>query len=348
MITCENHLLHVDNGSLSFDVLLDNGADIADIMLNGVKMSWDRSKKYLVNPDNVDLKKDGWDKGFYAAVASLGPEVFGTPDETCTAHGTASYSKADLSTLRTAVGEQAISIEVTVLIKGYDREPKYKKRVYITLENETNLIIRREVYENLTEERLPLDDGYHVQFSGEFAKAGGRYVLPVPDDQMLLRDSAPIEADKKAFPAYDQEYLPIRCYQYVPQKVFGLESVGIFAKNSIVAANKDCQTAEMIVDNDRTHGAIVVRPLWAFPRTLLAKRNDDTAMYAIEPCKTRPNSLRQKAIDGELMYIEPKEEVESLIIFGFLSNHEEILRLEELIERSACYEKKLKEWSIQN
>ena len=64
-------------------------------------------------------------------------------------------------------------------------------------------------------------------------------------------------------------------------------------------------------------------------------------MYAIEPCKTRPNSLRQKAIDGELQYLSPKEERESLIAFGFFDDEASIKYYEKRIESAANYEKEL-------
>ena len=57
--------------------------------------------------------------------------------------------------------------------------------------------------------------------------------------------------------------------------------------------------------------------------------------------KTRPNSLKQKAIDGELRYLAPGGEAESWIAFGFLEEEASIGYFEKLIESAACYEEKL-------
>lgn len=334
-------VLSVNNGVIAFKLLLDNGGDIADIYLFETKMSWERDRKYLIHSDCVNLKEDGWDKGFYAAVASLGPEVFGTPDETCTDHGTGAYSKVNLETLDIETNDSALKIAFDVPIRGYESRCKYLKQVTIIVLTNSSTIVRKEVFENLTDQVLPLDDGYHVQFSGEFAKAGGRYVLPVAKDRMLLRDSAKKETDPKFFEAFDTLYPDIHCYQYIPEAVFGIET--IIKDVEFINTKKDQLIAEMIVNNDRSYGAAIIRPRSSFPRTLLAKRNDGTAMYAIEPSKTRPNSLRQKAIDGELFYINPKEKIESEIAFTFFNNSNQVKALEELIERSAQYEERNKE-----
>ena len=91
-------LLHeeeVDNGLLSFTVIPERGMDVGEICFKGKRISWDKGREYLIHPENVDLRKEGWDKGFYCAISSVGPEVFGTPDEVRTPHGTGAYSVCD-------------------------------------------------------------------------------------------------------------------------------------------------------------------------------------------------------------------------------------------------------------
>ncbi|MBQ9862699.1 MAG: DUF4432 family protein, partial [Lachnospiraceae bacterium] len=75
------NILTISNGILTFTVIMERSMDIGEIFYKGKKVSWNRSKDRLLHPDSVNLKEEGaWEKGFYQAVASLGPEVFGTPD----------------------------------------------------------------------------------------------------------------------------------------------------------------------------------------------------------------------------------------------------------------------------
>lgn len=330
------HLVVVSNGLLSFSVIPERGMDIGEIYLDNEKISWDRSEAYLLHPDNVTLQEyGGWEKGFYAAVAALGPENFGTPDEIRTVHGTGSYSKAELESIRISWDEEGIYIEGDVPIKGYSATLSYKKNIKVHLKYNSSVIVRTDTTWNMTEERQPLDDGYHIQLAGKFMSNGGNYVLPVLKEKMLLRDSAPTE--KNPFEIYDFNWklAPIRCYQYVPETVYGLEEVIELAGCSDLIKDSEKITAEMLVDSERTAAAFVIRPLKSFPRSLIAKRAITEPMYALEPCKTRPNSLYQKAIDGELTYLEPNDKEISWIIMGALKDKPSILLMENIIKAAS-------------
>ena len=338
------NILTISNGILTFTVIMERSMDIGEIFYKGKKVSWNRSKDRLLHPDSVDLKEEGaWEKGFYQAVASLGPEVFGTPDRVRTPHGTGAYSKVNPNTVNITEEEGNITVSGIVDIKGYSSVKEYDKEVYITLKKDSCFFERKETYRNLSKETLPIDDGYHIQLCGDFVKDGGMYVLPVPSDKMLLRDHAPSEISKKAIYSDKTEFLPIRCYQYVPEKVYGIEEIPAFKDCEFLYREPDRVTAEMIVDRNKEAAGFVIRPLSSFPRTLLAKRNDGESMYAIEPCKSRPNSIKQKEIDGELMYIEPGEGFESEILIGFSDDKETIEKLYEKIESAASYEKEIAE-----
>ncbi|CBK73184.1 hypothetical protein CIY_02210 [Butyrivibrio fibrisolvens 16/4] len=121
------HELWVDNGKLKFSLIVERGLEIGQVFLKGTCMSWDRSDSFKLHPENVELKKEGWDKGFYSAVAVIGPEVFGTPDEVVTVHGTGSYSISDINTLKVDLCGCIISIEVNVSIKGYSYKQIHQK-----------------------------------------------------------------------------------------------------------------------------------------------------------------------------------------------------------------------------
>ena len=338
------NILTVSNDILTFTIIMERSMDIGEIFYKGEKVSWNRSKERLLHPDSVDLKEPGaWEKGFYQAVASLGPEVFGTPDRVRTPHGTGAYSKANINTVNITKENDLIIVSGLVSIKGYRKPSDYDKEVYITLRENSCFFTRKETYRNLSTKTLPLDDGYHIQLNGAFMEDGGRYVLPVPNDRMLLRDHAPSEISKKAIYSGKTEFMPIRCYQYVPEKVYGIEEIPAFSDCEFLYREPDRITAEMIVNRSRDKAGFVIRPLSSFSRTLLAKRNDGEPMYAIEPCKTRPNSIKQKEIDGELMYLEPGEDFESEILIGFSDDKDTINRLFEKIESAASYEKEIAE-----
>jgi hypothetical protein len=312
------HVVTIDNGCMSFTVLPERGMDIGDIYINGEKVSWETPEGELLHPDSVDLQEQGaWDQGFVASVATIGPEVFGTPDEIRTVHGTGAYSMVDLCSFCVKESEEEIEVVGNVTILGYEKNPVYQKEIRIVTKRNSTFLTRYERTINLTEDRQHIDDGFHIQPAGAFVSEGGRYVLPVKTEHMLLRDSAPVEEDPTKIYDYSTSLDPIRCYQYVPEEVRGLEMLPLPSTQHV--------TAEMLVDDRWTMAAVLVRPLDVFPRTLIAKRAiGNKPMYAIEPCKTRPNSIKQKAIDGELMYLKPHEYMDSWITLGYLMEQEEI------------------------
>jgi hypothetical protein len=319
------HVVTIDNGCMSFTVIPERGMDIGDIYINGEKVSWETPEGELLHPDSVDLKELGaWDKGFMASVATIGPEVFGTPDEIRTVHGTGAYSTVDLCTFCVKESEEETEVIGTVTVRGYEKNPVYQKEIRIVTKRYSTFLTRYERTINLTDDKQHIDDGFHIQPAGAFVSKGGYYVLPVKAEHMLLRDSAPVEEDPKRIYDYSQPLNPIRCYQYVPEEVRGLEMLPVPDSHHV--------TAEMLVDDGRTMAAVLVRPLDVFPRTLIAKRAIGKPMYAIEPCKTRPNSIKQKAIDGELRYLKPHEYLDSWITLGYLTDQKEINEIASRIE----------------
>jgi len=329
------YVFHISNGILTFTVLPERGMDIGEIFLHEEKISWEKSKEAFLHPDGVNLwEEGGWDKGFYAAVASLGPEVFGTPDETRTPHGTGAYSMADIDTINIFWENNQICISGKVPIKGYGDTPIYEKYVTMRLAAGASTLIREETIKNLTGEVQPLDDGYHIQLAGKYMEKGGRYILPVSVDRMLLRDSAPVENNPKEIYDFTKELNPIRCYQYVPEEVKGLEQIVEVPEYSKELCESGKLTAELIVNNGEDTAAYVVRPLNMFPRSLIAKRAITEPMYSLEPCKTRPNSIKQKAIDGELVYLKPYGVRNSWIMFGVMKDKDAIMKMINAVENA--------------
>lgn len=332
------NILIISNGLLTFTVLLERGMDIGEILLCKEKITWNRSEEYLIHPDNVNLYENnngGWEKGFYAAVAAIGPEIFGTSDEVRTVHGTGSYSKTVLESISISWNKEQICVEGIVPMKGYSAESIYEKRIKILIKYNSSLIVRKDATRNLTGERQPLDDGYHIQLAGEFVSKGGTYVLPVKQDKMLLRDSAPIEKNPFEIYEFSSSLDPIRCYQYVPEPVSGLGKVKELAGYSDLIEESGEITAEMIVNAEKDKATFVIRPLESFPRSLIAKRSIIEPMYALEPCRTRPNSMRQKTIDGEVVYLEPYGQSDLWIILGVIRDTSSILLMESLIDTAS-------------
>lgn len=331
------NILFISNGLLAFTVLLERGMDIGEIFLGQEKVTWDRSKEYLLHPDNVDLYENnnsGWETGFYAAVAAIGPEIFGTPDEVRTVHGTGSYSKTALESVNILWDNEQICVEGIVPIKGYMDKPVYEKRIGIITRWGSSTLVRKDSTKNLTEKRQPLDDGYHIQLAGEFVSKGGAYIVPAAQDKMLLRDSAPIEKDPFEIYEFGLKLDPIRCYQYIPEPVSNLGEVRELTGYSGLLYESGKITAEMIVNAKKDRAAFVIRPLESFPRSLIAKRSIKEPMYALEPCRTRPNSLRQKTIDGEIVYLEPHGWADSWVIVGTVRDTSSIDLMKSLIYKA--------------
>ncbi|KGE17099.1 hypothetical protein PWYN_20840 [Paenibacillus wynnii] len=340
-IGSQMHLLTVSSGRLIYTVILERGMDIGEIWLDSEKISWERDERYLLHPDHVDLSDNehsGWDSGFYAAVAAIGPEIFGTPDEVRTVHGTGSYSPTLPESVRLIWDERQICLEGNVPIRGYGMQPVYEKSIRIVTNYGAAALFREDTVRNLTDTAQPIDDGYHIQLAGAFMSGGGSYVLPVSPAKMLLRDSAPPEDNPLAVYDSGTNLDPIRCYQYVPELVEGLATLPQI-RDYCSAAERGEEgeelTAEMLVNTGQDAAAYVVRSLQCYPRSLVAKRAVTDFMYALEPCKTRPNSMKQKTIDGEVVYIGPRGQSTGWIILGATRDIQEIRSLTQMIRSAA-------------
>ncbi|WP_081972174.1 DUF4432 family protein [Paenibacillus borealis] len=332
------HLLTISNGRLVFTVILERGMDIGEIWLDAEKISWERDGQYLLHPDHVDLtdnEHSGWDSGFYAAVAAIGPEIFGTPDEVRTVHGTGSYSPALPESVRLTWDEQQICLEGNVPVRGYSTLPVYDKTIRIVTRYGAATLFREDTVRNLTDAAQPVDDGYHIQLAGAYMSGGGSYILPVSPGKMLLRDAAPPEGDPLTVYDSGTRLDPIRCYQYIPGPVEGLADLPQVRGYQAAAADDQELTAEMLVNAGQDTAAYVIRSLQCYPRSLIAKRAISDFMYALEPCKTRPNSLEQKTIDGEVVSIGPRGQSTGWIIIGASRDPQEITTLAHMIRSAA-------------
>lgn len=332
------HQLTVSNSRLVYTVILERGMDIGELRLDGEKISWERDARYLLHPEHVDLTDNvysGWDSGFYAAVAAIGPEIFGTPDEVRTVHGTGSYSPALPESVRLSWDERQITLEGNVPLRGYEAAPVYDKIIRIVTCYGAATLLREDTIRNLTDAVQPVDDGYHIQLAGAYMSEGGSYILPVPPGKMLLRDAAPPEADPCAVYDSGTRLDPIRCYQYVPEPVDGLAALPLVRDYSNDIEGDSELTAEMLVNTGQDTATYVIRSLRCYPRSLIAKRAIEDWMYALEPCKTRPNSLKQKTIDGEIVYIGPHGQSTGWIILGATHDPQEIATLTQMIRSAA-------------
>jgi len=330
-------ILTVGNGLLKFTAIIERGMDIGEVYLENEKVSWNRDLKYLLHPDNVDLAKNngtGWLDGFYPSVAAIGPELFGTPGEGFTLHGSGSYSPANPDSVTISAGDDSVFVSAVVLIKDSFKNPIFEKRVKITTYYNSASIIREEITKNISPEERVLDDGLHIQMCGSFLENGGTYVLPVHRWEMLLRDSAPRETDPLYIYPLSEGPVPIRCYQYVPRPVRGFELIPELKR---IASNLESLTgitAEMLINSERDTAAYVIRPLDCFPRSLIAKEITENQMFSFEPCRTRPNRMSQKITDGEAFFLKPGGFSKTQCVIGVTKEIYTINTLEKII-RSA-------------
>lgn len=331
-------ILELSNGSLSFSVIPERGMDVGEIRLGSDKMSWDRSERYLLHPANVDLEEGegtGWLNGFYGAVASIGPELFGTPGEGFTLHGSASYSLAVPESVQVTWDEESIHIQGQVSVSDQAGGALFAKRVVMSTRWGSSVILREERTTNVSGVTQVIDDGYHIQLSGTYVYQGGRYVLSVRSHELLLRDSAPPEEEPFRIPSIATGQSPLRCYQYVPRPVNGLHQFEELAPHLARMDLSRGITAEMIINDANTQAGFVVRPLIDFPRSLIAKQIGASFMFAIEPCRTRPNRMSQKKADGEALYVRPGKFADSHCIIGLSNCTADIAQLESFILSAA-------------
>jgi hypothetical protein len=329
-------VLVIHNGLMTITVLPDRGMEIGDIRYAGEKMSWDRSSQFLVHPEHVNLEArngTGWLDGFYSAAATIGPELFGTPGEGYTLHGTGSYSPAKPESVLITYDEVGVRIEGTIVCRGYSDSPVFEKEISIFSEWHSSILLREETTVNVSDTEQTVDDGHHIQLSGSFLHEGGRYVLPVAQSNMLLRDGAAPEEDPFRIPALAKGHQPIRCYQYVPEPVSGLQSIDEIKSCVAKLKGQNSLTAEMIVNKELSAAGFVIRPLDCFPRSLIAKEIGESFMFSFEPCRTRPNRMSQKHIDGEAFVLQPSLSAFTQCIIGVTKNISTINALENSIKR---------------
>ncbi|WP_424769405.1 DUF4432 family protein [Paenibacillus sp. sgz302251] len=330
-------VLAVDNGLLEMTILPERGMENGEIRYNGELMSWERNDRYLLHPDQVDLQArngTGWLDGFYSAVASIGPELFGTPGEGYTLHGTASYSSADPASVFIEWDDDGIRIEGRVACRGYASQPVFVKSVSVYTRWNAFVFLKEETTVNISDRVQTLDDGHHIQLSGSYLQEGGRYVLPTAVRHMLLRDNALSEEDPLRIPPLSAGTWDIRCYQYVPESVSGLEAIEAIAPYMDALYNDAGITAEMIVNEASDGAAFVVRPLDCFPRSLIAKEIGESFLFSFEPCRTRPNRLSQKHTDGEAFLLNPGADAVTKCLIGVTRDKAVIQALEKAVKRS--------------
>lgn len=338
----EINILTICNGLLTYTVLIERGLDIGEIYLGHEKISWDRDTKYMLHPDNVDLTQNGgtgWINGFYPAVVSIGPELFGTPGEGYTLHGSGSYSPAAPETVTVSYNDEVFSVEGTVNVRDHNLKIIFEKKISIRSRLHTNIILREEAVKNMSDLTRVLDDGLHIQLAGSYINQGGNYILPVMKHGMLIRDSAPAEADPLCIPPVSAGKQPLRCYQYIPETVSGLDEISELDSWLSALVSELGITAEMIVNTKRDTAAYVVRPLDCFPRSLIAKEINENAMFSFEPCRTRPNRMSQKITDGEAFFLQPHATSKNQCIMGITKDTKTIIALEKLIQESSGAEK---------
>lgn len=334
----EINILTVCNGLLTITILIERGLDIGEIYLGTEKITWDRSTKYLLHPDNVNLHQNGgtgWLNGFYPAVASIGPELFGTPGEGYTLHGSGSYSPADAGSVAISFDTEEIVVDGTVNIKDRNHNIIFEKGISIKTYLNSTTILREEITKNMSNQARVVDDGLHIQLAGSYMNFGGAYVLPVKRRLLLLRDSAPAEADPLRIYPLSAGKQPIRCYQYIPGPVTGLDEVSELRPLLPLLESKAGITAEMLCNCRKDTASYVVRPLDCFPRSLIAKEADENTMFSFEPCRSRPNRMSQKITDGEAFFLQPHTISKTQCIMGITKDTTAITTLEKLISKAA-------------
>jgi hypothetical protein len=334
----EINILTISNGLLSFTVLIERGLDVGEIYLGGEKITWERSTNYLLHPDNVILHQNsgtGWLNGFYPAVASIGPELFGTPGEGYTLHGSGSYSPADARSVTISCDDEEITVDGIVNVKDHNMNIQFEKRISIKTHFNSTFILREETTKNMSDLARVVDDALHIQLAGNYMNQGGAYVLPVKRHSMLIRDSAPAETDPLVIYPLSDGKQPIRCYQYIPEPVSGLDEISELKPVLPFLESKTGITAEMIINCEKDTAAYVVRPLDCFPRSLIAKEVDENTMYSFEPCRTRPNRMSQKITDGEAFFLRSHAVSKTQCIIGITKDTKTITILEKLIRKAA-------------
>ncbi|MNX57981.1 hypothetical protein D3C86_888090 [compost metagenome] len=151
---------------------------------------------------------------------------------------------------------------------------------------------------------------------------------------MFLRDHAPGELDPLLIPALDSGAHSIRCYEYVPDPVRGLDQIEDIRDYLPMLNQTKGITAEMIVNRDSSGAGYLIRPLTCFPRSLIAKEISDSFMFALEPCRTRPNVMSQKIHDGEAFFLEPGTSSLTQCLIGVSRDTAAIRHIEQTIIQS--------------
>lgn len=321
-------VLTVNNGALTFSILLQRGMDIGNMWYRAQQIGWGREDSFLLHPYNVDLEQGamhvngtkverglGWLNGFYAMDAMVGPKHFGGPciddvtKEKLTLHDRNSYSLADLSTVNIAIGSGAVTVEGVVPIYYPGKaKPTFSRHTLIATDYSANSLLRTDITYNNSSEPQILDDGHHIQFGASLiGDEGGRFASTA---KLKPRDEEAAKYLKRALeiPPPTGDFFPERCYFVEPKP--------LISKVDGVRLSQDSKdvTAQMVRRTDSTLAGFVAHSLddynkvtfwqqyggWQFDPE---RKGPIWYTAAIEPANSFPGDRNAKR--GELFVLQP-------------------------------------------
>jgi len=193
-------VVHIDNGSLSFDVLPTRGMGLWKAWLNGQQIGWNSPVKGPINPAFVPLTEPsglGWLEGFDELLVRCGLESNGSPQFNEQGrlvyglHGRIGNKPAHLVKLHTN-GETG---EIT--LTGVVDEVRFhfsKLRLSTTIKTTVgqNVIEIHDTVENLSGSPTDMQMLYHINFGTPLLESGASVVMPVKT--MVPRDQGAADA----------------------------------------------------------------------------------------------------------------------------------------------------------
>ncbi|MDR1958719.1 MAG: aldose 1-epimerase family protein [Planctomycetaceae bacterium] len=318
-------IIEVDNGVLSFTVLLTRGMNIWRGNCGGIPLKWDSPVRGPVHPKYVPCREPsglGWLYGFDEWFVRCGLQSNGSPDFDAqgrliySLHGGISNTPASYAEIVLDTETQEITVTGTVHEARIFSRNLQLQVTYRTKAGEPSFT-SRDVVTNLSAEPGSMQLLYHINTGQPFVVPGSR--AAVPYETMAPRTPA-AKADLPAWNLCGPE-------------TSGSEEVVFFFDP---AADEQQNTEVMLMNPQQDH-AILLKfnkrqlPYFSLWKSRLA--NADGYVAGMEPSVNFPNERSFEESKGRVVPLAPGESREFDLTLEFLQEAAEVARAEEKIRR---------------
>tara|TARA_B100000809_G_scaffold239599_1_gene261262 strand:- start:1258 stop:2427 length:1170 start_codon:yes stop_codon:yes gene_type:complete len=318
-------LLHVNNGRVALDILPTRGMSLWRATIDNDTVGWGSPVRGPVHPKFVDLGEPsglGWLDGFDELMVRCGLESNGAPefDEkgvlVYPLHGRIGNKPAQHVSVHVDEDEEMITV------RGVVEETRFHfLKVRLVTELTTrfgeNAFHIRDVVQNLSASPAAIQMLYHTNFGQPLLDAGAQLVAPV---QTIV-------------PRNDHAATGISTWNSYPAPEAGYEEQVYFLQ---LVADTDGATRMMLKNAHGTRGVSLQYNISTLPCFTVWKNttaSEDGCVTGLEPGTNYPNPRSFEGEQGRVAQLDAGGTVEFQFGMAFQQSAEEVIGVEQVIER---------------